>query len=451
MLSADSYELTSIKLWPNGYFTPVGLYSENGAKSLELRDIVSNIIINESLTSSTLDITLDILDGNNILEDLRIEGDEYITIQFNKKTKEGKRAYKIRCIISDIVNFKRARPGMQTYQILCVGEHSYINELTMLNRPFEGTIGSLVDKIVRKDLKLNPKYIGKINTSTNKIIKGIYPQLRPINAIRWLMRNAFENNTPFFFYESITADSRNKVHFTSLTDLAKADVVAEFERQPYNTGPMEEDDDIRRKQILRVVVPEVRNMFESLSEGALGSVMTTLDIATKTIKADTEHKYDGKFVLEENKFKPIGQHIKFLDKKITEFPYARRFYSSQNSMAFNQPNYHAPVPDHLSKGIQKQECMEISKLTIDINGDPRVKLGSKISVKIGKAIDHRELEDLKKIDESISGVYIVYGIGHVLNASDSWISTLALRKDSSRLDYDSKVTRIKDKQERKPT
>ena len=33
-------------------------------------------------------------------------------------------------------------------------------------------------------------------------------------------------------------------------------------------------------------------------------------------------------------------------------------------------------------------------VTIDINGDPRVKLGSKISVKIGKAIDHRELEDL---------------------------------------------------------
>ena len=78
----DYYERTSIKLWPNGDFSPAGLFSENTAKSLDIRNIVSNITIRESLLDSSIQIALDVMDGNNILEDLKIEGDEYITLEF---------------------------------------------------------------------------------------------------------------------------------------------------------------------------------------------------------------------------------------------------------------------------------------------------------------------------------------------------------------------------------
>lgn len=447
-LYPDYYERTSVRLWPNGEFSPAGLFSENTAKSLEIKDIVSNIIIKESLLDSSIQIALDVQDANNILEDLRIEGDEYITLEFQKKTPEGKRAYKLKCVISDIINFNRPKPGMQTYQILCVSEHAYLNELTVLDRKFEGNIGTLVKKIVEKDLGVHPLYIGKINTKTSKNIKGVYPQLRPLNAIRWLMRNAFENSTPFFFYEGMSPGFRNQVHFTSLDDLSKRDIVAEFERKPYNTGPMKtEEDTIRRAQILKVAVPEVKNTLEHLSDGAFGSVMTHFDIATKTIVSDNEYRYDGEFVLSENKFKPIGDHLKFKGKTLTDFPFARRFYSSQNSLSFDDAygNYHSPIPENLRKGIQKQYCMETSKLQIDINGDPRLKVGDKIKVKIGKAMDHRELKGSKAIDESISGVYMIYGMHHILDADHSWQSTLDLRKDSSNLDYNEKVTRIKGK------
>jgi hypothetical protein len=89
--------------------------------------------------------------------------------------------------------------------------------------------------------------------------------------------------------------------------------------------------------------------------------------------------------------------------------------------------------------------METSKLQIDINGDPRLKVGDKIEVKIGKAMDYRELKGSKAIDESVSGVYMIYGMHHILDANESWQSTLDLRKDSSNIDYDIKVTRVKGK------
>ena len=57
----------------------------------------------------------------------------------------------------------------------------------------------------------------------------------------------------------------------------------------------------------------------------------------------------------------------------------------------------------------------------------------------------RELKGSKPIDESVSGVYMIYGMHHILDANHSWQSTLDLRKDSSNIDYDIKVTRVKGK------
>jgi len=453
-LMPDYYERTSIKLWPNGDFDPQGLFGEVQAKSLELKQVVSNMVIFESLLDHSIRATIDVLDANNILEDLRIEGDEYITIEFKKDTPEGKSKYKIRLMVTDIKNYVRPSVGAQTYRLECSSEHDYLNQLTILDRKFEGNIGKLVSDIVKKDLRVSKDHIGTINTKTAKLIKGIYPQLRPVNAVKWLTRNAFENSTPFFFYESIESEELNKkpafnkINFTSLDALSKNPVVAKFERKPYNTGQMlDEKDDIRREQILSVSVPQVRSTFEDLQNGAYGSTITHLDISTKTLVTNAEHKHDGKFVILENKFKPMGDaHNKFLDKKITDFPYAKRFYSSQNSLSFDGfDNYHAPVVENIRKAAQKISGMEISKLVIDIYGDPRLTVGSKIDVKIGKALHPDELETNKVVDESVSGVYIIYDIIHTLTADQKWTSQLNLRKDSSNLDYNSKITKIKDK------
>ena len=104
-----------------------------------------------------------------------------------------------------------------------------------LNRKFEGNIGKLVKNIVFSDLK-QYNNIAEISKSA-QTIKGVYPSLRPIDAIRWLTRNAIDDGYPFYFYETLKHRDNNtlngKIHFKSLKEMAEEEVAAEYEHKPY--------------------------------------------------------------------------------------------------------------------------------------------------------------------------------------------------------------------------
>ena len=203
----NQYRRDYIRLYPNGNYSPSGQFGTNTASFIDIRNMVTDITITESLHQSSLMCTMNVLDGLNMLEDLQLEGDEFIEMQLSKVTPEGKFKnasrirYKHTFMISDIVNYVRPKPGVQTYQLICVSEHAYLNQLLRLNRKFEGNIGKLVKDIVFSDLK-QFNNIGHISKS-NQSIKGIYPSLRPIDAIRWLTRNAVDDGHPFYFYETL--------------------------------------------------------------------------------------------------------------------------------------------------------------------------------------------------------------------------------------------------------
>ena len=54
-----------------------------------------------------------------------------------------------------------------------------------------------------------------IRNPSTTAIKGIYPRIRPLAAIAWLIRNAFEDGTPSYFYETaksgLVFDSYKKI------------------------------------------------------------------------------------------------------------------------------------------------------------------------------------------------------------------------------------------------
>ena len=251
----NQYKRDHIRLYPNGNYDPSATLGTNTTKFVDIQKLVTDISITESLHQHSIMATMNIMDGLNLLEDLQLEGDEFIEMQLSQETPEGKQRFKHVFVISDILNYVRPKPGVQTYQLICVSEHAYLNQLMRLNRKFEGNIGKLVKDILTSDLKQDQK-IGEISQST-QTIKGIYPSLRPINAIRWLSRNAVDNGHPFYFYETLRHKdnkvSNGKIYFKSLKELATAQVIAEYEQKPFynDINPMDKkDQEEQRKKLL---------------------------------------------------------------------------------------------------------------------------------------------------------------------------------------------------------
>ena len=447
----NQYRRDYIRLYPNGNYNPAGISGTNVAQFIDIRNMVTDITITESLHQSSLMCTMNVLDGLNMLEDLQLEGDEFIEMQLSKKTPEGKFRnanrirYKHTFLISDIVNYVRPKPGVQTYQLICVSEHAYLNQLLRLNRKFEGNIGKLVKDIVFSDLKQHNN-IGHISKS-NQSIKGIYPSLRPIDAIRWLTRNAVDNGHPFYFYETLKHrkdDTLNgKIYFQSLKELGEAEVAAEYEHKPYydNINTIDEKDvEEQRKRILSISTPVESSMFGQLKKGAFGSTLSSIDIATKTLVTDEEYKYDDKFVIGDNKFRPFKKEKHLLEKALNEFPFAKSYYASLNSLSFNGfANYHDAISKDISNASSKSACMETSQINVSVCGDPRIHSGAKIRLKIPKSLDAELNKSGKSIDQNKSGVYMVYDITHTFNIDQEYHMSLLCKKDSSQLDYDKEV------------
>src|SRR6056300_241340 len=170
---------------------------DNNENQWDIRSIITSIEIYESLYTSSIEVTLSVADGISLLEQALITGNEKISIKVQqtqvKDDSETRRKFELDVYIAEVINFSRAVPGLQTYQFVCFSEHMYINSVSRLNRSFENTLGSLVKIICERDLRIEPNYI---NESSKGIIKGIYPRLRQLSAINWLMRNAVEDNTP---------------------------------------------------------------------------------------------------------------------------------------------------------------------------------------------------------------------------------------------------------------
>lgn len=448
----NQYRRDYIKLYPNGNYSPTGLYGTNTAKFFDIKNLVTDITITESLHQSSLMCTMNVLDGLNMLEDLQLEGNEFIEMQLSKKVPEGKFReagrvkYKHTFVISDIVNYVRPKPGVQTYQLICISEHAYMNQLMRLNRKFEGNIGKLIQDIVFSDLEQHNN-IGKISRSAQSI-KGIYPSLRPIDAIRWLTRNAIDDGHPFYFYETLKHRNNNtlngKIFFKSLKEMADEEIAADYEHKPfYNDINTAEEQDIKeqRKKILSISTPIESSMFGQLKKGAFGSTLSSIDIATKTVKTDEKYKYDDQFVLGDNRFRPFKKEKKFLEKAINEFPFAKSYYASLNTLAFDGfKNYHDATSENIQNASSKMACMEVSQININVCGDPRVSAGSKVRLKIPKSKD-ADLKGLSRgfVDDNKSGVYIVYDITHTFNFDQEYNMTLLCKKDTSRLDYDKEV------------
>ena len=433
----NQYKRDYIKLYPNGNKTFV-----------DIKNMVTNMTITESLHQTSLLCTMDILDGLNMLEDLQLEGDERIELQLSKETPEGKIRFHKVFFVSDIINYVRPKPGVQTYQLILVSEHAYLNQLMEINRKFEGNIGKLVNDILHKDLEQNDNVAYMSNS--NHTVKGIYPSLRPINAIKWLTRNAFDNGYPFYFYETLLPLRKltDRIFFQSLKEIAEEEVVAEYEHKAYysDINPIsDEDRKEQRKKILSISTPTESSVFGQLKKGAYGSTLSSIDIATKTVVIDNEYRYDDEFVIKDNKYRSFKKEGKFLDKAINDFPYANSYYASLNSLAYDKfKNYHDATSDNIRKASSKTACMESSQINVKVCGDPRIRAGSKVLIKIPKSIDPELKKGTGSIDKNKSGVYIVYDIEHLFNYDQEYHMKLLLKKDTSRIDYDSTPNGVED-------
>jgi len=452
-MSKSNLTAGAITATPKGYGLEVCTITSNNGLPIDITQLVHDIKITESLYQSGITVDIFVYDALNLIEELRIAGNEYVEILISRaeptsKDKYEIKRFKLKLRVAELKNYSTPQPSTKAYTLQCVSKHVYLNNYRLLKRSFEGQASTLIKNIVNKELQSTIDIKGK----SSGLIKGIYPRIQPLQAISWLLRNSFNDGTPCYFYET-PADG---LIFTSYNEILKNkdDVYATYNNYPmfsqtfkggaeslYNVFNEEKSKIAKMNSHLNM------SKLKAAYNGAFGSVLNKIDISTKKVTQET-FNYNKTKMHTLNDNSPISDNIKIGDVSMTDFKDTKHHYVPFNLHSHDEfrdtvlndkgfytvfsQNYHKPTDiNSIGKAQAHHHNLDTIKQEIVIPGDFGLSCGKIVNLDIIKNADItiEQQEDEEFIDTILSGKHLVTQIVHNFS-KDGYMMNVVLKKDS---------------------
>jgi len=426
---ANTTSENGIVITPRAYKIAKAIITANNGKEYNLLPTIQNIEIHEGMQRTGYYVRLFIEDAANLSDELKIAFNEKINIRIEREEHSGEKGFDIEVHIWGVNNYTEPTPSSKSYTLECITKHVYLSPKKLLNRAYDDTTVKLIKKILNNDLDT------EVDTrcSTYKVVKGVYPNVSPLYAVSWLLRNSNDNGTPCYLFETPSEG----LIFTSYNEILKQDVYHKYNRNPYFTNTLHHKNEEgifeeERGRIIKVISNNLAGKYESAEKGLYGAVMNKVDIATKTkTKFNYEYKDTDKKLNEEdstNKFMKIGKNV------IQDFKNYKQHYVSQNSLAHGKDKntYHDATGDtELLKRNAYLNALYATELEIKLPGDFEFSSGKIIELEILRQADiSEELSDARDfVDEVLSGKYLVDKVIHQFT-KDGYFMQTTIKKDS---------------------
>ena len=424
---------------PTTYESSITLISnnvKNGSNTdneyaYDITSLVAYFSVFERLESPGVDVQISIGDSVNLMEKLKLQGSEtvYITVKRKEPNKQTV-SHRLYLRIAEIFNYKRLKPGMNTYNLLCVTDHMYMNNMKVLDQSFSGSPLEVIKTITKSVLSEGLE----TSQGSKNIIKGVFPNIRPLQGIQWLLRQAYDESTPFFYYQTLKGNGQ--LHCKSYKSLLAEDLYEEYTYIPFvapDVALETEEGYAYEKTNIRDISSEYnQGKYVSTHQGAYASTLHTIDVASKEYKVSYNSYKGSEYKL--NKFIPFSSSIRARHGGIAynETPQSKAYFVSLNSKAFTDSNnYYSPAPIDLPKAMAYLENLQYQKHKIQIAGDFNMCIGKKVRIEVRKA---QEEVDGAGVDKLQSGVYLVTEVEHIFR--EGYYQYLTIQKDSSEVDLD---------------
>ena len=440
-MSLNSYDAGEdfISVSPRAFTLENCIITSNDGNEVEIKDLVQDVKIHESLNRSSIIVEIFVNDAANLIFHMKLAGNEKVSLLISRlEPGDIIKEFSLLLNITDITNFAETSPSSQSYTLICMSKHVYLDKEKLLNIPFDNTANILIKNIVNKNLKSEID----VRASTKNSMTGIYPNISPLNAISWLLRNSFDDNTEVYFYESASEG----LILTSHKQLMSQNLYEEYNRIPFNTQTTfnSQPGEVFKEERLKIIKFQSSlnlSKLDKVESGAFGSSLNTIDIATKTVDntLDYSYKFDKNKSL--NDVAPINNKMTIGDKKLNEWKKYKQYYVSKNSLAFgNKKNYHEPVSKTLLESTSRFQNLDTTKLKMIIPGDFDITPGKIISIiaPLQADVTFELAEGEQFIDGFVTGKYLVSTITHHFSSNDGYTSTLNLKKDSFIKQYEEK-------------
>ena len=438
------------------------------AYSIDVRQLMSEIQIYESITDTCISGRLTLTDGASVLDDLPLTGHELLEFSlytpgmspqdtdiptgydFTAETGHPMFVYKLSQIV-------QPSQGVKIYTLEFCSKEEIRNSQRKICRAFTGTVDNIVRTILRKDLKSKKNYIFEPTKGLNKYVM---PKKSPLECVKFMQSEAISANnvdsSGYYFYET-----RSCFNFKSLEGMiSKGKKGGEYKKPvaSYTTSPMAKSGNLYDKDapnIFKVYEFNIMDRFDSLTnirKGVYGSRLVTYNAFTKQFK-ELDFEYTSSF----KKQRHVGQTkqtsvenpicsfmplFNYEDRKImSDFPEGKYMFESSTqgmhdtkqtlkvagnmltTVSIGPPD----IENTLQKSISQQGAYDSFKIKLKVPGNTNISSGDVISFEtLTYPGPNKHATD---IDPYLSGNYLVISVGHLLHTTEH-ITELICAKDS---------------------
>jgi len=400
----------------------------------ELRPIIDNFSITESIYSTSIIVNLGIIDSNNLIEDLQLIGQEKIEIVISRSQHELNNDEEIilDLLVTEFPRYKRENSeNVQSFSIAAASSFSVYDKTFKISRAYNNNTSDEIKKILQSDLSVAK--ITELSTSISRS-RGILKWQHPLQAVEYFRKNTYNDvSSPFFVFQKLNGE----VVIAALSDLVTAELYGTyFDGKEYTSKPMSRDDYIERSTRMINTQSELKfgKTFNSL-RGAYASENNYLDYGNKTYtKIDfTYNNFDVSNTL----------NNKTSLSKTSDIDYSTTYQAHCEYISTNEFSYEGDTLNH--NNLRKDsghilnafnENLEFTTHNIELFGDSYLNAGSVIELKFPKVIDPQARattlynDDSSDIyDQSLSGRYIIISAVHRLEDGE-YYTNVRVKKES---------------------
>jgi hypothetical protein len=301
-------------------------FGGSDTSSFDVRGSVAELNLFESLDKPYITGQVVILDDKALFDTIAFQGTERLSIKMASVDNDldiiMERTFIMTGIERSIKSNDNGKSSVLLFTLL--DEHAFLSSLKKISKSFNGRIDEILIKMLATEmgLDIDLSYLflpnGKRNLPLQSNMKGIIPNLTPIDAIDWLTKRATTvTGSPFFTYASIHDKNLRLGNLDAMLSQNAFNSKLPYVYNPANVAGAEDQTEFEKTFTIKALkVSKQANTLNLIQQGAVTSTMQNTNLNTGRIfksKHSIRNVLDN---LEKHSFIGSNQNVFDTDTKV---------------------------------------------------------------------------------------------------------------------------------------
>ena len=263
------------------------------ANFFDVRTSVAELNIFESLDKPYLTGTVVILDDKGLFDKINFQGTERFKVQLSSVDNDLDSVFQRTFIMTGVERSIKSNDNGKSsmYVFTLLDEHAFLSSLKKISKSFSGTIDNILVKLLATEMNLDIdlSYLflgnGKKSEPIQTNMKGIIPNLNPIQAISWLVNRATTvTGSPFFAYASMHDDNLRLGNLDSMLSQKAFNSQLPYTYNPANVSNADTQTELEKTFTIKSLrTSKMANTLKLIQEGAVGANYSNTNLNTGQI------------------------------------------------------------------------------------------------------------------------------------------------------------------------